>query len=282
MTASGPHTRQSLAGDLAALGLRAGDTILLHSSLRAVGWVCGGPAIVVRALLDVLGPDGTLVVPAQTPDNRDPSRWHHQPVPEQWWPIIREHLPPFDPATSHCRAMGLIAETVRTWPGAVRSAHPQTSFAAVGARAAELMAVHQLESELGEESPLAALEAADARALLLGVGYDRCTAFHLAEYRLPWIRHRSHACVMTTPAGRRWVSFQATALDAGDFPELGSDFERRTGSVPMGRVGGAVARLLSIREAVTFARGWMVQHRQPVVSEGVTCDQAKDPSSSPG
>ncbi len=261
MPTAPPRTRDSLAADLAALGLRAGDTVLAHSSLRAVGWVCGGPATVVRALLDVLGPEGTLVVPAQTADNRDPARWTHRRVPEEWWPTIRAHLPAFDPATSHCREMGLVAETVRTWPGAVRSPHPQVSFAAVGARAAELMAVHDLESELGEASPLAALDAAGARVLLLGVGYDRCTAIHLAEYRIPGVRRRTNACVMATATGRRWVTFQGTALDATDFPKLGADFERDPGAVRVAPVGGATARLLGLRDVVRYAIAWLPAHR---------------------
>src|SRR5215813_11026393 len=179
MVLSSPQTRSSLSRDLHALGVPSGQTILLHASLRSLGWVCGGAVAVVLALQDVLGPTGTLVVPSQTPENRDPSRWSEPPVPRDWWPANREHLPAYDPVVSPCRSMGLIAETVRTWPGAVRSPHPQTSFVALGARATELMARHDLDSELGEASPLATLEAAAAWVLLLGVGYDRCTAFHL-------------------------------------------------------------------------------------------------------
>jgi aminoglycoside 3-N-acetyltransferase len=261
MVTSSPQTRASLNRDLHALGVRAGQTVLLHASLRSLGWVCGGPVAVVLALHDVLGPAGTLVVPAQTAENRDPSRWSDPAVPADWWPVIRAQLPAFDPAVSSCRGMGLIAETVRTWPGVVRSMHPQTSFAAIGARAAELMARHELDSELGEASPLAALEAAGASVLLLGVGYDRCTAFHLAEYRLPVRPIRENACVVMTSAGRRWVSYHGVHLDASDFAELGTDFERGSAVVATGTVGEASARLLPLRDAVRFAQAWLVRHR---------------------
>jgi aminoglycoside 3-N-acetyltransferase len=264
MVSSSPQTRSSLSRDLHAMGIRAGQTILLHASLRSLGWVCGGPVAVVLALQDVLGPAGTLVVPSQTPENRDPSRWSEPAVPPQWRAVIREHLPAYDPVLSPCRSMGLIAETVRTWPGAVRSPHPQTSFAAIGARAAELMARHDLDSELGEASPLAALEAAAAAVLLLGVGYDRCTAFHLAEYRLPVRPVRDNACVVMTSTGRRWVSYQGVRLDASDFAELGADFERCTAVVSTGTVGDATARLLPLPDAVTFAQAWLVRHRHLV------------------
>ncbi|HKS98370.1 MAG TPA: AAC(3) family N-acetyltransferase [Rugosimonospora sp.] len=261
MAAGRPQTRESLGRDLARLGLRAGEVVLVHSSLRALGWVCGGAVAVVQALLDVLGPGGTLVVPAQATRNRDPSRWSDPAVPAEWWPAIREHLPGFDPAVTPCRAMGLVAETVRTWPGAVRSPHPQTSFAAVGHRAAALMARHDLDCELGEASPLGALEAAGALILLLGVGFDRCTAFHLAEYRQPGLRHRENACVVLTPAGRQWVTYRGAELDASDFAELGADFARRTPHVVTGPVGEAPAHLLPLPEAVSFATMWLPSAR---------------------
>jgi aminoglycoside 3-N-acetyltransferase len=262
---SGPQTRASLGRDLRALGVHAGDTLLVHSSLRSLGWVCGGPVAAVLALLDALGPEGTLVVPAQAAENRDPSRWSDPVVPPEWWPLIREQLPAYDPAVTPCRSMGLIAETVRTWPGAVRSPHPQTSFAAVGSRAAALMARHDLDSELGEASPLAALEAVGARVLLLGVGYGRCTVFHLAEYRVPGNPRRENACVVRTPdGGRRWVSYLGWSLDASDFACLGGDFERYSGHVMTGTVGAATARLLPVPEAVSFARHWFGRHRAGV------------------
>ncbi|MFY1675193.1 aminoglycoside N(3)-acetyltransferase [Plantactinospora sp. WMMB334] len=263
MGEAAPRTRSSLVRDLRELGVRAGSTILVHASLRALGWVCGGAPTVVRALLDVLGAEGTLVVPAFTWDNRDPSHWSHVRVPESWWPAIRAELPAFDPAVTPCRELGMIAETVRTWPGAARSDHPQTSFAAVGARARELTARHPITSELGPESPLGAIELAGGDTLLVGVGYEQCTAFHLAEYRLPGLGHRTNRCVVTTPEGRRrWTSYRAALLDDRDFAELGRDFESiSANAVRIGNVGAGKAVLFSVSSAVTYAMTWLPRHR---------------------
>ena len=68
-----PYTVQSLGSDLSALGLAPGDVVLVHSSTRSLGFVAGGSQAAVQALLDVLGPGGTLVVPTHTPDNTDPA-----------------------------------------------------------------------------------------------------------------------------------------------------------------------------------------------------------------
>lgn len=254
-----PPTRASLAADLTALGLHEGDTVIVHSSLRAVGWVPGGPVAVTQALLDVLGPAGTLVVPTQTMGNSDPQYWQHPPVPEAWWPVIREQMPAFDPAVTPSLGLGALAETVRTWPGAVRSNHPQASFAAVGARAAELMATHELDSHLGEASPLAALERVGGRVLLLGVGFDVCTALHLAEYRTPSPK-TLHSCAMFTARGREWVTYTDIATNSDDFDKLGAAYEP-TATLSRGTVGAADTRLFPAAEAIAFAVDWLRENR---------------------
>src|SRR5258708_22138194 len=67
-SAEAPRTRASLAADLRALGVMAGETILVQSSLRALGWVCGRPAAMVPALRGTFGPGGTLGLPTRTLD----------------------------------------------------------------------------------------------------------------------------------------------------------------------------------------------------------------------
>jgi aminoglycoside 3-N-acetyltransferase len=255
------QTRASLGRELADLGIRSGDVILAHSSLRSFGWVCGGATAVVQALLDVIGPTGTLVVPAHTAFNRDPSRWKDPGPPASWWSTIREHLPGFDRALSPSQGVGVIAERVRTWPGALRSGHPQTSFAALGQHATQVVEGHALESQLGDASPLGRLEDLNARVLLLGVGFDRCTAFHLGEYRVPSPPFRTHSCAVMSPAGRRWVTYDAVTLDASDFSDLGLSFERQAGVVTIGKVGEATCRLFPLPVAAEFATKWFIDNR---------------------
>ncbi|GAA1310549.1 AAC(3) family N-acetyltransferase [Saccharothrix xinjiangensis] len=253
-------TRESIAAQLDEAGLRRGDTALVHSSLSSLGWVCGGATAVVQALLDVLGEGGTLVVPTQCGDNSDPAKWRNPPVPEPWWPHIRASMPPYDPRTTPSSGMGVIPEVARTWPGALRSAHPQTSFAAVGPRAAEIVGDHALDCQLGERSPLARLEALDARVLLLGAGFDSCTAFHLAEYRLPFLSKTDNSFAITTAEGRSWTTVRDILLDSDDFAELGAAFvEERP--VRRGQVGAAVTHLFPLAEAVAHARTWLAEHR---------------------
>ncbi|MFD5538987.1 aminoglycoside N(3)-acetyltransferase [Streptomyces sp. NPDC127079] len=250
-------TRDSLAEQLRALGVRPGEVLLAHTSLSSLGWVNGGPVAAVQALLDALGPDGTLVVPTQTGDLSDPALWRDPPVPEDWWPRIRATMPAYDPRTTPSRGVGVIPETVRNWPGAVRSAHPQTSFAAVGPRAARILDGHAPDCRLGEHSPLARLEALHARVLMLGTGYDTCTAFHLAEYRIPAPRVR----VGRPAAGGGWEEVTEVSITSDRFEELGQDFERDRPVVLRGTVGAAGARLFPVADAVAYAERWLAVHR---------------------
>ena len=248
-------TRDSLATQLRELGVEPGETLLLHSSLSSLGWVCGGPVAVVRGLLDVLGPGGTLVVPTQSGDLSDPAVWSNPPVPEEWWETIRATMPVYDPLITPSLGVGVIPETVRTWPGALRSAHPQTSFAALGARAAQIVEGHAPDCRLGERSPLARLEELEARVLLLGAGYDTCTAFHLAEYRIPAPLVR-----VGRPGAAGWEVVTEVSISSDRFDELGHDFERDR-PVVRGKAGGADVRLFPLADAVAYARRWLGLHR---------------------
>ncbi|MFH8341184.1 aminoglycoside N(3)-acetyltransferase [Streptomyces sp. AM6-12] len=251
-------TRDGIAAGLRLLGATPGETLLVHSSLNSLGWVNGGAVAVVQGLLDALGPHGTLVVPAQSADLSDPALWGNPPVPEQWWDRIRATMPPYDPRTTPTRGVGVIPETVRTWPGALRSAHPQTSFAAVGPRAREITEGHAPDCRLGERSPLARPEELGARVLLLGAGYDACTAFHLAEYRVPGPLVR----VGRPAPGGGWETVTEVSITSEPFGELGRDFERAR-PVVRGEVGAADARLFPVADAVAYAEEWLRARRSP-------------------
>jgi aminoglycoside 3-N-acetyltransferase len=248
-----PGTRASLDADLTRLGLPGGDTVLVHSSLSALGWVAGGPVAVVGALLDALGPDGTLAMPSFTGDLSEPSQWQHPPVPESWWPIIRSQTPAFDPLLTPTRMMGRVAETFRTWPGTRRSAHPQSSVAALGPQAEFITAQHPLEDSMGERSPFARLYDLNAWVLLLGT--DRNSSLHLAEHRSGLRGYVKQGAPVTINGERVWAEFGDLDYDDDSFPAVKAAFEV-SGAVKLGQVGAGTAKLMRQRELVDFALKW--------------------------
>ena len=257
-----PITPASLVQDLQTLGLQPGQVVLIHSSLSALGWVCGGPQAVIQALITVLGPDGTLVMPAHSGDWSDPALWNHPPVPEAWWETIRIAMPAFDPDLTPTRGMGVIPETFRKFPEALRSRHPTLSFVALGPKATEITAEQALEDGLGERSPLVKLYDLGGVVLLLGVGHGNNTTLHLAERRAlgaGQVRYETGSPLRVN-GKRQWVRYWQPLLEADDFEQVGAAFEQGEG-VRCGHVGQAEARLMEVRSLVDFAVPWFKQHR---------------------
>jgi aminoglycoside 3-N-acetyltransferase len=247
------------------LGLEPGMTVLLHSSLSALGWVCGGAQTIILALQEVLRGYGTLLMPTHSADLSDPQYWSAPAVPRSWWTEIRETMPPYDPQMTPTRGMGRIPELFRTQPNVYRSIHPAYSFAAWGEQALELVDGHELDYGLGEKSPLARIYEAGGWVLLLGVGHDSNTTLHLAEYRGDYPRKRTvtgHAPVRVD-GHRRWKSYEDIDLDSSDFPRIGREFERRYAKeIRRGRVGLATARLFPQPLCVDWATEWMRRRRR--------------------
>ncbi|MEV8428233.1 aminoglycoside N(3)-acetyltransferase [Streptomyces chartreusis] len=273
MTAA--YTSRRLTNDLRSLGLRPGDIILVHSSLRRVGPTERGAATVVEALRAAVGAEGTIVVPTFTAANSLSSPVYREltrGMTAQEIDAFQEAMPGFDPATTPSTGMGAVAELVRTTPGTRRSTHPQTSLAAWGPLAEAITRQHPLDCPLGDDSPLGLLYELKARVLLLGVGFESCTAFHLGEYRSSDPPVRLYDCVVADGRqadgrpGRQWRSFNAVDLDDRDFGRLGGWLEHQCTDmgrsvVRRGRVGGGIARLLPMAHSVDLAVEWFKEHR---------------------
>jgi len=256
-----PVTVASLAQDLTSLGVKEGDVLLVHSSLSRIGWVCGGAHAIILALKEVLGLSGTLVMPAHSGQVSDPAAWENPPVPKAWIEEIYAQMPAFDPAMTPTLGMGAIAELFRTTPGTLRSNHPHVSFAAHGPLAEEITSSHPLTPQFGTDSPLGQLTARNAKILLLGVGFDSCTTFHLAEALHPAMPRKKMGAAVTEQGQRTWQWFEDYDYNSDDFAQLGADYETVSGDVVNGKVGNADCKLLSASLAVAFASEWLGKHR---------------------
>ncbi|MCA2215729.1 aminoglycoside N(3)-acetyltransferase [Jidongwangia harbinensis] len=257
-------TRDELVADLTTLGVPRGGILLVHCSMRRIGWIDGGAATLLAAIREVSGPAGTVVVPAQTPNNSLTSPVYRAAtagMTDAERARYTDGMPGFDPDRTPSYGVGGLAEHVRSHPGALRSRHPQTSFAALGPAAAEVVRTHDLDCHLGERSPLGVLYRRRATILMLGVGTAKCTALHLAEYRLDGPAPTTeYSCFVMRDGRRALARFPARKLDDSDFGEAGDDLLRHSWAVT-GRVGDAEAHLLPMVPAVDRAREWFAANR---------------------
>ena len=251
-----PVSREQLVHELHKLGLDAGQVVFVHSSLRSLGVVAGGAGAVVDAFLEVLGTAGTLVVPTFT--------FAHGRVDD----------PIFDPQRDQSE-MGAITEAVRTRPGARRSCPLLHSVAALGAQAEAITAVHG-PSAWAADGPFWQLYELDARIVLLGVPYLRCTWFHLIEqlvqvrYRA-WSEKRAWLCQADGPIEPlpTWVYRSHADFVGNDFNKLGAQLEE-AGHVQVGAVGNAMTRCFAVRAALTLG---VARYRQdPLLFVKTTAD----------
>ena len=220
-------TLDSLVADLTALGLRRKQTVMVHSSLGKVGYTVGGPVVVIRALLRLLTPQGTLVMPAESPSMSDPAHASDSRIKPEWHDLIREHLPVFDPRTTPT-TMGAIPEAFRTYPGTLRSNHPLVSVCANGPHAETITAEHALEFCEGQGTPFQKLYDLDAytRCSASGsIGVLHCTMpnrwYPDAAPRSAAFRSRgmASACGLKSRIWRQTTAFT--------FPSLGSALSRK-------------------------------------------------------
>lgn len=196
-------SRKDLVSALQDAGLNLGQRLLMHSSLHSLGRLDGGAETLIDALLEVLGEEGTLMVPTFNYN-------------------LEQEV--FDPATVRSQT-GLITETVRKRPEAIRSLHPSYSVAAIGRDAEELTRKHWKAEATGVNSPIDRIARAGGFILLLGVKHDTDSTMHVGEayakvpYRgVPFDPSWSRTAKTRTPEG------QIVSVDLHDEPGCSTGF----------------------------------------------------------
>jgi aminoglycoside N3'-acetyltransferase len=228
----GSISRRELVAQVRALGVVPGSILIVHTSFSKVGPVEGGPRGLIEALRSALGPEGTLVMPSLTDQDDDP----------------------FDPRSSPCAGMGIVADTFWRMPGVLRTDNPH-AFAAIGPRAVEITAPQPVDIPHGVESPVGRVRDFDGYVLLLGVGHDADTTIHLAE-NIAGVRYHkaAHATVMSGGQAKRYDYGEVDHCCA-NFSLLDDWLDTDDGQCRQGRgiVGHAEARLARSRDIVEAA-----------------------------
>lgn len=228
--------------------------LLVHASYRAIRPVEGGPLGVVDALLQAVGPRGTLAMPSWTDSDDEP----------------------FDPASTPARGLGVLADTFWRQPGVLRSDHC-FAFAAQGPQAAWITADPLPLPPHGPKSPAGRIHELGGQVLLLGVGHDANTTVHLAEL-LGGVPYRVLKHCTVLQGGRRVrVEYGENDHCCARFSLL-DDWLRERGQQREGPVGNGQARLVLSRDVVAVALERLA--RDPLIflhPDGCAeCDEARE------
>lgn len=235
-------SRDKIVEQLKALGIRSGDVVMTHASMRRVGPIEGGAKSLVDAQLQAVGAEGTLLMVLGADEDE-----------------------PFDPDRTpvDIEDMGVLAEVFRTYLRVQVSDHPADRFGAIGRHAHDLLGPMPLHDYHGPGSPLERFCRLQGRVLRLGANPDTVTLTHYAEYlaEVP-NKVRVRRRYMRADAGEVWIE----GLDDTDgiaewphgdyFEQIYLDF-RASGAVKTGLVGYCCAELLEAQEFVAFAVRWM-------------------------
>lgn len=251
------QSKETLKRQLRTLGIQPGDHLIVHSSLRAMGWVSGGPQAVVEALIETITNKGTIVMPSQSPDNSDPYYWMAPPVPKEWHQSMREEMPAYDPNLTPLREMGKVAECLHRHPETIRSPHPAHSFIAWGNKAKEWMSEHPLEDSFGEGSPLGKMMKDEVKIILIGTDFDSCTALHFAEFAQETKKYMPQGSAMMINGKRVWKEYRWLDMNSDRFPKIAHDYP---GEMIEGKLGQAKTYIVRMRPFVEFGIHWLKQH----------------------
>ncbi|MFC1736268.1 aminoglycoside 3-N-acetyltransferase [Candidatus Hydrogenedentota bacterium] len=258
-------TKSQLINETRKLGLAEGQTVMLHASVKNIGWIVGGPQTILEALLEILTPNGTLMMLASWEDNPyDLDRW-----PEKRRQSYLEECPAFDPRYSRAdiRKMGILTEYLRTWPGSIRSRHP-FGYTAVGKLADHLVKHEQLQYRDGSGSPLEKLCEVSGKVLLLGSPTAKVTLLHHAENlaQVPNKRVDRYKMPILQNGERTWVEFEEYDTTKGIVPWPDDYFQTivdkyiNDGHGTLGAVGMAKCHLFDAESLKSYGVDWMERH----------------------
>jgi aminoglycoside 3-N-acetyltransferase len=198
---------------LKELGLKNGDTVIIHSSLASIGHVEGGADTVIDAFLETVGQEGTIVAPV-------------------------------------FGNLGILTQTLKNRDEAVVSDSPKGTVAAIGADAEFICRDHwKADTAHGHNTPYLKIAGQGGYICLLGVDQDRNTTLHSVEalLELPYLNETSAA--IETAEGKIEKIWKYYPGPHRDF--IGLDkIMRNNGQMKLGKIGNAVVRLMKSKDLI--------------------------------
>ena len=156
------YNKQQLKGQLECMGLKGDETILIHSSMKAIGAVDGGADTVLDVWMEYFK-NGLLLLPTHT------------------WKTVNADNPVYNPYTTPS-CVGLLTNMFMKRDGVIRSLHPTHSMSGYGKNAAEYLAGEEYNNTpCTPGGCYDRLKEVGGKVLLVGVGHERNTYIHSVE-----------------------------------------------------------------------------------------------------
>jgi aminoglycoside 3-N-acetyltransferase len=245
----GPISKLDLIRDFKALGLLETDGVMVHVALSKIGWIIGGEVTLIQALMETLN-QGTLVLPSQTGNYGDPSKWENPPVPKSWVSKIKDHMPAYDPNITPPYHMGRVSELFSRYPETMRSNHPQASFTAWGKLAKEVVETHDFDCAFGDKSPLYMMLKHHFKVLTIGTDYDTITSMHYAESKVyPKKTKKELIYYLSENKERKVEEIIDFHYSTENFKKIGRSFEKEF-SLRQGLIGQANSKLIDMNTLI--------------------------------
>ena len=240
-------TKEQIVRDIHAMGVRAGDLLLVHSSLKSIGRVIGGAETVAQAIVEVVSPGGTVFVPT----------FNFGKLP--WNPITTDSI------------VGAITNAFRKLPGAQRSLQCTHPVAAIGPLAFEILAGHEKTQPFAVDSPLGKLWKLNTWVLLVGCGHNSSSMIHIAEEAedVPYL-NRSRVQTIIDGDQRYEVTVRRPGFSNGFYkidPHL-----RSRGAIKVGKVGEAECMLIRAADIVETAREMLRDDVAALLCDDPACE----------
>lgn len=226
-------TKEELKAQIRAMGITSGDTVMVHSALRAIGPVENGADGIIDAFREVLT-DGLLLIPTHT------------------WAVVTKKQPVFD-VRATVPNIGTLPRVAAFRPDGVRSLHPTHSITGFGKNAAEFLAGEELS---GTPTPVGGamqrLGKMGAKILLVGVGNDKNTFLHTVDEELDLpdrLERESYPLTIVDAAGNRHTTqFRSHCCSRSEDVSMNyPNYEQAlvdTGAQTLGKLGNATVRIV--------------------------------------
>ncbi|MDE6195515.1 MAG: AAC(3) family N-acetyltransferase [Erysipelotrichaceae bacterium] len=248
-------TKEDVKLHLQSLGIQKGMLVLVDAAIHNFGYISGGAQAIIEALMEIVGYEGTIIMPSFTMEHMDPSCKSKYRIEREHWEYIRQNPMAFHRKLSAPTSQDALVHQFMRNEAIARSCHPLYSFVAWGKYAKLLCDKHPLHFGLSKDSPLGKIVDLNGYVLLLGCDYKECTMFHLARYHGEQLPIKIVSAAIQQNKQVVWKDMLDLELINDDFAVIGEAMEERK-VVKTSYLGTGRCRFFSAREAVRIASAY--------------------------